>query len=154
MSEIVSKLIEQKSLELSHVKNLTPVAEKTDHILAKVIIQSIIHDSSKHAAICQALIDMDAGESPHKLDLDMAKAVDLHQNIKQHIRVESTMIERLNSMVNMVEDDRVAELLRYMLEDERRHHRVLTELSNLLDRDEAALDEYMKLFQTFMIVPP
>jgi rubrerythrin len=153
MSEIVKKLIEQKSLELSHVKNLAPVAERTDHVLAKVIIQSIIHDSSKHADICQALIEVNAGELPHKLDLDMAKAVDLHQNIKQHINVESTMIERLDSMVKEAEDDRVAELLRYMLEDERRHHRVLTELSNLLDRDEAALDEYLLLFQKFMIVP-
>jgi hypothetical protein len=40
-----------------------------------------------------------------------------------------------------------------MLEDERRHHSLLTQLSNLMDRDEAALDEYMRLFQTFMVVP-
>jgi rubrerythrin len=57
-------------------------------------------------------------------------------------------------MVKEAGDDRVAELLRYMLEDERRHHSLLTQLSNLLDRDEAALDEYMRLFQTFMVVPP
>jgi rubrerythrin len=154
MSNIVKKLREQKELELSHVKNLTPLAEKTGHPLVKVILQSVIHDSGKHASICQALIDVNAGEAPHMLDLDMAKAVELHQNIKQHIRVESKMITRLETMVKEAEDDRVAELLSYMLEDERRHHRLLTGLSNLLDRDESALDEYMRLFQTFMIVPP
>jgi rubrerythrin len=154
MSNIVKKLREQKELELSHVKNLTPLAEKTGHPLVKVILQSVIHDSGKHASICQALIDVNAGEAPHMLDLDMAKAVELHQNIKQHIRVESKMITKLETMVKEAEDDRVAELLSYMLEDERRHHRLLTGLSNLLDRDESALDEYMRLFQTFMIVPP
>jgi len=154
MSDIVEKLREQKELELSHIKTLTPVAEKTGHPLAKVILQSVIHDSGKHASICEALIEVKAGESPHKLDLDMAMAVSLHQNIKQHIRVESKMITRLETMVKEAEDDRVAELLRFMLEDERRHHRLLTGLSNLLDRDEAALDEYMRLFQTFMIVSP
>lgn len=154
MSDIVKKLQEQKELELSHVKSLTPLAEKTGHPLVKVILQSVIQDSGKHASICQALIDVNAGEAPYKLDLDMAKAVELHQNIKQHIRVEAKMIMRLETMVKEAKDDRVAELLRYMLEDERRHHRILTGLSNLLDRDEVALDEYMKLFQTFMIVPP
>jgi rubrerythrin len=154
MPDIVKNLREQKTLELSHIKNLTPLAEKTSHPLAKVILQSVIQDSGKHAAICQALIDVNAGETPLQLDLDMAKAIELHQSIKQHIRVESEMIQRLEAMIKEAEDDRVAELLRYMLEDERRHHSLLTGLSNLLDRDEAALDEYMELFQTFMIVPP
>ncbi|MFH0849597.1 MAG: ferritin-like domain-containing protein [Candidatus Bathyarchaeota archaeon] len=154
MSDTVKKLQEQKELEVSHIKSLTPLAEKTGHPLVKVVLQSVIHDSGKHASICQALIDVNAGEPPFKLDLDMAKAVELHQNVKQHIRVESKMITRLETMVKEAEDDRVAELLSYMLEDERRHHRLLTGLSNLLDRDEAALDEYMKLFQTFMIIPP
>src|SRR4030042_1837123 len=154
MPKLVKQLKEQKALELSHVKSLTPVVEATVNPLVRALIQVIIQDSGKHASICQALMDVDAGESTPKLDLDMAVAVELHQNIKQHIRVESSMITRLESMVKEAGDDRVAELLRYMLDDERRHHSLLTQLSNLLDRDEAAYDEYMRLFQTFMVVPP
>jgi len=154
MSNLVRQLKEQRALELSHVKSLTPVSEATANPLVRALIQAIIQDSGKHASICQALIDVGAGESSPKLDLDMAAAVELHQNIKQHIRVESSMITRLESMVKETGDDRVAELLKYMLDDERRHHSLLTQLSNLLDRDEAAYDEYMKLFQTFMVVPP
>jgi rubrerythrin len=154
MSQIVKHLKEQKDLELSHIKTLTPLAERISHPLVRVVLQAIIQDSGKHASICQALIDVDAGEVPQRLDLDMARAIDLHQQIKQHIRVESKMITSLETMIKEVKDDRVAGLLNYMLEDERRHHGLLTGLSNLLDRDEAAFDEYMKLFQTFMIVPP
>jgi rubrerythrin len=147
-------LKEQKELELSHIKTLTPEVEKTPHPLAKIILEAVIHDSGKHASICQGLIDVNAGEVPVKLDIDMASAIDLHQNIKQHIRVEQEMINRLETMIGETKDDRVADLMRYMLEDERRHHSLLTGLSNLVDRDDAAFEEYMKLFQSYMIVPP
>jgi rubrerythrin len=154
MSNVIKHLKEQKDLELSHIKTLTPEAEKTPHPLAKIILEAIIHDSGKHASICDGLIAVNAGEVPVRLDIDMASAIDLHQNIKQHIRVETEMIKKLEIMIDETKDDRVADLMRYMLEDERRHHALLTGLSNLVDRDDAAYDEYMKLFQTFMIVPP
>lgn len=41
-----------------------------------------------------------------------------------------------------------------MWEDEKRHHRILKNMSNLLDRDDAPFDEYMELFEKFMIVLP
>jgi hypothetical protein len=34
-----------------------------------------------------------------------------------------------------------------------RHHKLLKELSNLIDRDSVSLDEYVDLFQKYMIVP-
>jgi rubrerythrin len=154
MSNVIKHLKEQKDLELSHIKTLTPEAEKTPHPLAKLNLEAIIHDSGKHASICDGLIAVNAGEVPVRLDIDMASAIDLHQNIKQHIRVETEMIKKLEIMIDETKDDRGADLMRYMLEDERRHHALLTGLSNLVDRDDAAYDEYMKLFQTFMIVPP
>ncbi len=57
-------------------------------------------------------------------------------------------------MLEMVEDDRVADILRYILADERRHHDVLTKMATLLDRDERAYDEYLELAQKYMFVPP
>jgi rubrerythrin len=154
MSNLISNLKAQRKLELSHIKTLTPEAEKIGHPLARLILESIIHDSGKHASICEGLIAVEAGQVPLKLDMDMASAINLHQDIKQHVRVEQEMIDKLEAMIEEAKDDRVADLLRYMLEDEKRHHSLLTGLSNLVDRDDAAYDEYMKLFQTFMIVPP
>lgn len=51
-------------------------------------------------------------------------------------------------------DDRVRAILGYMLQDERRHHSALQRLSNLVDRDTAAYDEYLDLFQKYMVSPP
>ena len=41
-----------------------------------------------------------------------------------------------------------------MLQDERRHHAVLQRLSNLIDRDTSAYDEYLDLLQKYMVSPP
>lgn len=152
MSVLIRQLEEQKKIEMGPIAALTPGVEAVGHPLVKVLLKSIVLDSGKHAAICQALIDVNAGEVP--VLLDMGLAVSLHQKIKQHVRAESQMISRLEIMVDEAKDDRVKALLRYMWEDEKRHHRILKNMSNLLDRDDAPFDEYMELFEKFMIVPP
>ncbi|UCD46010.1 MAG: ferritin-like domain-containing protein [Candidatus Bathyarchaeota archaeon] len=154
MSKIVDLLKEQKALELGHVERLQPTIDGVGHRLIAALLETVVHDSRKHAALCQALIDVEAGVAPATLDTDMATAVDLHQRIKQHTRVEEEMIGRIGAIVAEVEDDRVKEILGYILSDERRHHDALRQLSNLLDRDTAAFDEYLDLFQKYMIVPP
>jgi len=154
MSDIIDLLKEQKKLELNHVEILSKSIKDLKHPMARVIIEAIIQDSKKHAAIAQALIDVGAGEAPMRMDVDMGPAVNLHQNIKQHVRVEQNMIERLEEIDAMVKDDRVKAFIAYLVEEEKRHHKLLKELSNLIDRDSVSLDEYVGLFQKYMIVPP
>ncbi len=64
------------------------------------------------------------------------------------------MIRRLKNIIGQVEDERVRDILLYILQDEERHHSALQRLSNLIDRDTTAYDEYLDLFQKYMIVPP
>ena len=150
MTDVIDLLKEQKKLELSHVEVLSKSIKDLKHPMARVIIQ----DSKKHAAIAQALIDVGAGEVPMRMDVDMGPAVNLYQNIKQHVRVEQHMIEMLGEIDAMVKDDRVKAFIAYLVEEEKRHHQLLKELSNLIDRDSVSLDEYVGLFQKYMIVPP
>ena len=154
MTEVINLLKNQKKIELSHVETLKESMKDLKHPMARVILEAIIHDSRKHAAIAQALIEVDAGKLPMKLDLDMGPAVKLHQNIKQHVNLEKTMIETLTKIMELIEDDRVKAFIDYWIDEEKRHHQLLNELSNLIDRDSASLDEYVGLFQKYMIVPP
>lgn len=154
MSDLVDMLKKQRELELNHVEKLMPTVEAVLNQLISAMLESIVHDSRKHAALCQALVDVEVGAVPIRLDTDMATALKMSQAIKQHIRVEADMIKRLESMLERVEDDRVADILRYLLTDERRHHAVLTKMANLLDRDYTAYDEYLELAQKYMFVPP
>jgi rubrerythrin len=154
MNEVIDLLKEQKQLELSHVEVLTESKKDLKPPLARVILEAIIYDSMKHAAVAQALIDVGAGEAPMKLDLDMGPAVSLHQNIKQHVRTEQNMIALLGEINAIVNEERVKSFIDYLLEEEKRHHTLLKELSNLIDRDSVTIDEYVGLFQKYMIVPP
>ena len=154
MSNLIELLEEQKALELAHVEKIKPTAEATGHRLVSALLETIIHDSMKHAALCQALIDVEAGAAPTTLDVDMATALELHQSIKQHARAEEDMIRRLEALLAQTLDERVRAILSHMLKDERRHHSTLQRLSNLVDRDTAAYDEYLDLFQKYMISPP
>ncbi len=154
MTDVVELLKEQKKIELSHAEHLSKSMKELKHPMVHVMLESIIHDSRKHAAIAQSLIDVEAGIVPMKLDVDMGPAVTLHQNIKQHVRVELEMIETLNDINKMVKDDRVKSFLDYWIGEEHRHHKMLSELSNLIDRDSVSIDEYVDLFQKYMIVPP
>jgi rubrerythrin len=151
MSKLVKQLKEQKKIEKSHVKELKPSIAKTKNKLVAALLQSIVFDSMKHASICQALIDLRGGEIPASLDIDMGVAVDLHQNIKQHIRVEEEMLKRVEVMSQEAKDKRVKAIIQYILDDENRHHSTLLSLSNLLDQDSTAFDEYLELFQKYMI---
>lgn len=154
MADLVELLKEQKKIELGVEAKLRPVVDWAPNRLVSAMLESVIHDSRKHAALCQAIVDVEAGSVPQRLDVDMATANRMTQAVRQHIRVESDMIRRLESMLKMVKDDRIADILRYMLADEKRHHNVLTHMTNVLDRDLTALDEYLDLAQKYMFVPP
>jgi len=98
MSNLVEFLEEQRTLELDHVEKIRPTAEAAGHRLVSALLETIVHDSLKHAALCQALIDVEAGVAPTTLDVDMATALKLNQSIKQHARAEEEMIRRLGEL--------------------------------------------------------
>jgi len=154
MPKLVELLKKQKMIELSHADRLAESMEQLKHPLIKALLEAILHDSRKHAAVCQALIDVEAGSVPPRLDVDMGPAVSLHQDIKQHVAVEAEMIKRLEKMIGETRDDRVKAFLDYLLDEERRHHSMLSGMSNIIDRDSIAIDEYLGLFEKYMIVPP
>jgi rubrerythrin len=153
MPNLVEQLKEQKKLELNHIKELKPSVAKAQNKLVAALLESIVLDSQKHAAICQALIDVKGGEISASMDIDMGAAVGLHQDIKQHIRVEADMLTRVGVMAREAKDKRVKAMIQYILEDEKRHHSTLQALSNLIDQNSAVFEEYLELFQKYMIVP-
>ncbi len=154
MKEVIDLLKKQKKIELGHVAALTETMKDVENPMIKVVLESIVHDSRKHAAIAQALIDVEAGAVPHKLDMDLGPATNFNQNIKQHIRAEMEMIEMLEKIGGLITDDRVQKFIDYLVEEEKRHHKLLKEFSQPPDRDTAAMDDYLELLQTHMPVPP
>jgi rubrerythrin len=154
MANLIEFLEKQRDLELEHVEQLQPSVEKAGHRLVSALLETILHDSRKHAALCQALLDVEAGAAPVTLDVDMGAAVELHQDIRAHVQVEESMITSLESIREGIEEPRVREIVDHLLADERRHHSLLQRLSNILDSDTATYDEYLGLIQKYMVSPP
>ena len=152
MSHLIDQLKEQKKIEQSYVKALKPSVAKAKNKLVAALLESIVLDSMKHAAIYQALINVKGGETPSSMDIDMGVAVELHQDIKQHIRVEAEMLSKVGVMARDAKDKRVKAMIQYILEDEKRHHSTLQALSNLIDQNSSAFEEYLELFQKYMVV--
>ncbi len=154
MSTLIDLLEKQRDLELEHVERLRPSVEKAGHRLVSALLETILHDSRKHAALCQAFIDVEGGAAPVTLDVDMGAAVALHQDIRAHVQAEERMIARLESIKEGVEEPRIREIVDHLIADERRHHSLLQRLSNIIDSDTAAYDEYLGLIQKYMVSPP
>ena len=95
MANLVEQLKEQRKMELSHVKELKTCMVKAQNKLVAALLESIVLDSQKYATICQALVDVKAGEMPASTDLDKGAVPDLQQEIKQLIRVEADMLTRM-----------------------------------------------------------
>ena len=153
MSSLVELLKDQKKLEVSHAERLKQTIESTSHPFVSALLEIILHDSMKHASLCQAIIDAES-KAPTALDLDMSTAIKLHQSIKQHVRIEKGMIARIERILEQTKEPRYIEILTHFLEDEKRHHIILQRLSNFLDTDTTAYDEYLDLIQKYMVSPP
>jgi rubrerythrin len=122
-SDILDSLREQRRIELDHIKALNPTINAVSDRLAIALLESIIHDSKKHAALCKALIDIERGAV--RREMDVGDVIDLSHVLEEHIEVEVKMIKYLESIMNTSQDDRTRVILGYMLSDERRHHSIL-----------------------------
>jgi len=120
--------------------------------LVSSLLESIVHDSLKHAAFCKVLIDIETGVIPP--EIDVGDAIDMAQAIEEHVEVEAEMIKRLESMLTKTEDERTKGILNHMLSDERRHHNVLKRMANLFSQSETRFVEYLDLFEKYMYPGP
>ena len=144
-SEFIRLLREQRKLELSHIEALRPTMEAASNEIASTLLESLIHDSLKHAALCKVLIDAETGVIP--TEMDVGEAIDMSQAIEEHIKSEAKMIKRLESMIGKTEDEKLRAVLDYMLSDERRHHNTLKRMAQLFTQGEPSSEKYFDLFE-------
>jgi rubrerythrin len=143
MSTIVTLLRKQRLLELSHVEALEPTIHSINDKLISALLTSIIHDSQKHATLLQALVDVESGKVKPKINID--NAIEMAQAVEEHVKVEADMIDRLKSLLESTEDNRIKSVLNYILLDERRHHGMLKRFFDLLIQEDLRYEKYFDL---------
>jgi rubrerythrin len=146
-SKFVTLLREQRGLELDHVKTLNNTRRGVTDRLASALLESITHDSRKHAVLCKALIDIEIGAVLP--EMDVGDIIDVYQALEEYIKTEEEMIKRLESMLTKTLDGRTNAILRYLLADERRHHNTLKRMADLFSQSKIRFEEYLDLVEKY-----
>ncbi len=138
MSDKLVKFLEKQiTLENIIVKSITESAEKIDNEAVSTALQGISLDSKKHAMMYKSAISLMTTTSAALNDeqLDLQKKV-----VDDHIKMEEAVIKELDKMLPSVENEKVEILLKAILQDEKRHHKLLNTLYEILIRGEAVTE--------------
>ena len=127
-----AKLLElinvQKAFEENHAARLEPIINETKNSLLKLPLSRIKWDTMKHAAIFQAILDLDKDQVIWEINKErMVKEIDYH------ITTEKKMIETIRNILEIAVDEKTKPLFQEILTDEERHHRILIHLKEIID---------------------
>lgn len=118
--------IEERAVEL-----YKKTAETVDNAAVKLLIDELGMDSGKHAKMYRT-IERVLKEQPYSFkDFHEEKWTDklvAKRDLKEHIEVEKNMIELLQEQIKIAKQPTVKAILEHILEDEKRHHKILMQV--------------------------
>ena len=102
------------------------------------VLRGISYDSLKHAEMYRSAGELLSERRPalDEEQFDVQRAL-----VARHIAMEERVIARLEEMIPGVENEKVLFLLNAIIEDERRHHKLLKRVEELLVRGETVTEE-------------
>ena len=134
----ISKIKQQKEFEDATVKKLTPLYESAKNPIIKLFLHSIILDTKRHSDSYQMLVDLNEsalmGKESEKLG---------EEELLTHIKEEAKMLKQAKDISEMVKDKKIKQLVLNILEDEKKHHRILKDLLEILKKESTEWDAYL-----------
>jgi len=125
--ELEKLLRDQMVLEKKTAEVLSFTVQKTKNSVLRLFLDRLVLDSLKHADMLQALIDLNAGTLVTMVDKEEMK-----DTLDKHVAQEKEMLRRLEQIIEKVEEPKAKSLLKQIAEDERRHHRILDEVTKIV----------------------
>jgi rubrerythrin len=130
----------EKQIKLEHVivDSVKNALNKIDNEVVSSALSGISLDSMKHAMMYRSAISLLSKTSVALTEeqLDIQKKV-----IEKHIKMEEAIIEKLEARLPFLENVKVELLVEAILLDERRHHKLLKTLLEILVRGETVTEE-------------
>ncbi|MGO8806903.1 MAG: ferritin-like domain-containing protein [Candidatus Bathyarchaeia archaeon] len=134
----LGKIKKQKEFEDQTVKKLTPFYESAQNPVIKLFLHSIILDTMRHSDTYQMLIDLNSTAVMGKESWEMGA-----KELTSHIKEEAKMLKQAKDISEVVKDQKIRQLVLNILEDEKKHHRVLTDLLGILKKEADEWDAYL-----------
>lgn len=124
----------QIKLENMIVESVNNAVNKIENEAVKTALLGVSLDSRKHAMMYQSAINLVSASSValNEEQLDLQKKV-----IQNHIKLEEAVIKELEKRMDKIENDKIEVLLKAILNDEYRHHKLLKTLYEVVVRGEA-----------------
>ena len=136
--ELLVFLEKQIKVENKIVESLDRGLRKIGNPTVKGVLKGISLDSLKHAEMYAAAVKLltSVSQALTQEHLDEQKKL-----VEEHIRIELELIKRISKVVPRIENEKVRLLLNAILLDEKRHHKLLKEVLEVLVRGETITEE-------------
>ena len=134
----LSKIKQQKKFEDETVKRLTPLYESAKNPVIKLYIHSIILDTEKHSGAYQMLIDLNESALIGNESEEVGE-----KELATHIKEEAKMLKQAKDISEIVKDKKIKQIVLNILEDEKKHHRMLKDLLGILKKESTEWDAYL-----------
>lgn len=128
----------QIEIEREIVASLNEGVADIDNPAVKEVLKGISLDSTKHAGIYSAALEL-MTKTPKALtqeQLDRQVAL-----VDRHIRMEAELIKRISEALPSIEEEKIRFLLNAILEDEKRHHELLKRVLEIIVKGETITDK-------------
>lgn len=138
MTDKMLKFLEnQITLENKIVESVHNAIDQIENEAVRTALRGISLDSRKHAEMYRSAINLLSVTSValNEEQLDLQKKV-----IDYHIKMEEAVIKELEKRIDKVENEKVGLLLRAILNDEYRHHKLLKTLYEIVVRGEVVTE--------------
>ena len=117
-----------QKLEDETIKHADNLMKKSKNRLIKMTMEMIKHDSQKHKAMQQMLIDSLTKEAFILSPEDLAS---LSDGLNKHLAAEAKSLELADEALNTSELFVTRYILSYLIADEQKHHSLLNKLNEL-----------------------
>ena len=129
--ELLALIERAIKIEKNAVELYQETAKTVDNAAVKLLIDELEMDSGKHAKMYQT-IERVLKEQPYSFkDFHEEKWTDklvAKRDLAEHIEVEKHMIEILEEQIKVVTQPTIKAILEHILEDEKRHHKILMQV--------------------------
>lgn len=120
----------QIKVEKENVRQVTETEKKVDNAAAKLSLLEIRLDSQKHADILNGILEVLSGVPPSQTlwEYRISSYIDpflVKGELENHEKREARMIDHVEEEIKQTKDEGIKLLLQHVLEDERKHHKIL-----------------------------
>ena len=122
--EIMKIFKDQIEVEKQAIKELQDAANNSKNGAVKLILKEMVYDSMKHQDLSQGIIDIVSEKFVLAPEKDEIK-----KSLGKHLALEKKAVDNLKKLVTKVKDPTIMLLIKQMIDDEDRHHKLLEKIS-------------------------